>query len=138
MFTGSSVSRQLLRVCELSEIAFLLHTSIIAKNKNRILYFYVHTCSSLLITTQYTIQHPDNTVCISHSANTAIKGMCTTILPLCMLNSRVDCTILPFYDSWSSKKEALNSDQIKSAKKVTLCSIQLLFISILGQLNRSF
>ena len=57
MFTGSSVSQQLLRVRELSAIAFLLHTSIIAKNKNIILYYYIHTCSSLLITTQYTIQH---------------------------------------------------------------------------------
>ena len=38
-FTGSSVSRQLLRVRELSAIAFLLHASIIAKNKNIILYF---------------------------------------------------------------------------------------------------
>ena len=35
---------------------FLLHTSIIAENKNIILYFYIHMCSSLLITTQCTIQ----------------------------------------------------------------------------------
>ena len=35
---------------------FLLHTSIITENKNTILYFYIHTCSSLLITTQCTIQ----------------------------------------------------------------------------------
>ena len=57
MFIGSSVSRQFLRVRELSVIAFLLHTGIIAENKNIILYFYIHMCSSLLITTQYTIQH---------------------------------------------------------------------------------
>ena len=33
---------QLLRVRELSAIAFLLHTSIIAKNKNIILYSYIY------------------------------------------------------------------------------------------------
>ena len=35
---------------------FLLHTSIIAENKNIILYFYIYTCSSLLIMIQCTIQ----------------------------------------------------------------------------------
>ena len=51
----------LLHVHKLSAIAFLLHTSIIAENKNIILYFYIRTCSSLLITTQYTIQQLDIT-----------------------------------------------------------------------------
>ena len=40
LFTGSSDSRQPLRVCKLSTIDLLLHTSIIVKNKNIILYFY--------------------------------------------------------------------------------------------------
>ena len=31
-----------IRVCELSTIALLLHTSIIVKNKNIILYFYIY------------------------------------------------------------------------------------------------
>ena len=42
LFTGSSVFRQLFRVQKLSAIAFLLRTSIIAKNKNTILYFYIY------------------------------------------------------------------------------------------------
>ena len=41
-FADSSVSWQPLRVCELSAIAFLLHTSIIVKNKNIILYLYIY------------------------------------------------------------------------------------------------
>ena len=42
VFTGSSVSRQLLRMRELSAIVFLLQTNIIAKNKNIILYFHIY------------------------------------------------------------------------------------------------
>ena len=42
LFTGSSDSQRPLCVCELSAIALLLHTSIIVKNKNIILYFYLY------------------------------------------------------------------------------------------------
>ena len=42
MFTGSFDSWQPLRVCKLSAIALLLHTCIIVKNENIILYLYIY------------------------------------------------------------------------------------------------
>ena len=53
MFTGSSDSRQPLRICEFSAIALLLHRSIIFKKKNIILYSYLYL---------FLIVHQDTTV----------------------------------------------------------------------------
>ena len=84
--TGSSVSRQLLHVREFSAIAFLLHTRIIAKNKNIILYFYIHTCSSTNQTCRtllekqgrthkwYTLMDPHTWPCKSRTTSTNIHS----------------------------------------------------------------
>ena len=68
------------------------------------------------------VQILDEVICISYCADTLGIGMNSAILsPTQRLeNSRVDCTLYPFYGNQSRRMKTLNLNQLKSASKILL------------------